>query len=148
MSRIFKTKTVFLVILTAVFIMQAVLLSACSNAAPPDETTGEPVDTVSEAPTIQTEDPTAEPDDAYEVPENVIYYNGEETIELPYEPRKGDVDIRKQAVSAELIQKIEDSHHFPFPFRNSVRRFSRQSGGGTSNQMPFHVPRFSPRRKK
>ena len=62
-------------------------------------------------------------------------------------PRKGDVDIRKQATSAELIQQFIDGRHFPFPFRNSVRRFSRQSEGGTSNQMPFCVPRFSPRRK-
>ena len=33
-------------------------------------------------------------------------------------------------------------------YRNSARSFSRQSSGGLSNQMPFCVPRFSPRRKR
>ena len=56
--------------------------------------------------------------------------------------------IRENAASAKLIQKLEDSRHFPSPFRNSVRRFSRYSGGGASYQMPFRVPRFRPRRKK
>lgn len=93
MERIFKTKRFFRAILTAVCIITAVLLSACSDPASLENTTEDPVDPISEAPAIQTAEPTAEPDDAYEVPENVIYYNGEETIELPYEPRKGAVKI-------------------------------------------------------